>query len=100
MKKMLKQMQEAQAKMMKMQEELAGREVEGSAGGGMVKVKANGRHEVIEVKIDPTVVDPEDIEMLEDLVAAAVNDAQSRADEMIQQEMGKITGGLSIPGLM
>jgi len=100
MKKMLKQMQEAQAKMMKMQEELAGREVEGSAGGGMVKVKANGRHEVIEVKIDPTVVDPEDIEMLEDLVAAAVNDAQSRADEMIQQEMGKLTGGLSIPGLM
>ncbi len=100
MKKMLKQMQEAQAKMMKMQEELALREVEGSAGGGMIKVKANGRHEVIEVKIDPSVVDPEDIEMLEDLVAAAVNDAQSRADEMIQSEMGKLTGGLSIPGLM
>ena len=100
MKKMLKQMQEAQAKMMKVQEELANREVEGSAGGGMVKVKANGRHEVIAVKIDPTVVDPEDIEMLEDLIAAAVNDAQSRADELIQSEMSKVTGGLSIPGMM
>lgn len=100
MKKLLKQMQDAQAKMMKMQEELAGREVEGSAGGGMIKVKANGRHEVIAVKIDPTVVDPDDIEMLEDLIAAAVNDAQARADELIQTEMSKVTGGLSIPGMM
>jgi nucleoid-associated protein EbfC len=100
MKKLLKQMQDAQAKMMKVQEELAGREVEGSAGGGMVKVKANGRHEVIAVKIDPTVVDPGDVEMLEDLIAAAVNDAQSRADELIQTEMSKVTGGLSIPGMM
>lgn len=100
MSKMLKQLQQAQSQMMKAQEELAGKSVEGSAGGGMVKVTANGRHEILAIKIDPTVVDPDDVEMLEDLVTAAVNDAQSRAEEVIRTEMGKLTGGLSLPGMM
>jgi DNA-binding YbaB/EbfC family protein len=98
--KMLKQLQEAQTKMMQAQEELAGKTVEGSAGGGMVKVVANGRHEILSVKIDPSVVDPEDVEMLEDLVGAALNDASSRVDEMIRSEMGRLTGGLGMPGIM
>jgi DNA-binding YbaB/EbfC family protein len=98
--KMLKQLQEAQSKMMKTQEELAARTVEGSSGGGMVKVTVNGRNELVALKIDPTVVDPGDVEMLEDLVTAAVNDAQTRAQEMIRTELAKATGGLSIPGLM
>jgi DNA-binding YbaB/EbfC family protein len=98
--KMLKQLQEAQTKMMQAQEELAAKTVEGSAGGGMVKVVSNGRHEILSVKIDPSVVDPEDVEMLEDLVGAALNDASSRVDEMIRAEMGRLTGGLGMPGVM
>lgn len=98
--KMLKQLQEAHSKMARIQEELASKTIEGSAGGGMVKVVTNGRREVLSVKIDPTVVDPEDVEMLEDLVSAAVNDACSRVDEMVRSEMGRLAGGLSIPGLM
>ncbi len=100
MDKMLKQLQEAQSKMIKAQEELAAKMVEGSAGGGMVTAVVNGRNEVQSIKIDPTVVDPEDVEMLEDLVTAAINDAQTRAHEMMREEMGKLTGGLSLPGLM
>lgn len=100
MSKMLKQLQQAQSQMMKAQEELAAKSVEGSSGGGMVKVTANGRHEILSVKIDKTVVDPDDVEMLEDLVVAAVNDAQTRAEELIRTEMGKVTGGFSLPGLM
>jgi DNA-binding YbaB/EbfC family protein len=97
--KMLKQLQQAQSKMMEVQEELAAKSVEGSAGGGMIKVVINGRHEVLSVKIDPTVVDPEDVEMLEDLVTAAVNDAHTRVDEMIRSEMGRVAGGFPMPGM-
>ncbi len=97
--KMLKQLQQAQSKMMEVQEELAAKSVEGSAGGGMIKVVINGRHEVLSVKIDPTVVDSEDVEMLEDLVTAAVNDAHTRVDEMIRSEMGRVTGGFPMPGM-
>ena len=97
--KMLKQLQQAQSKMMEVQEELAAKSVEGSAGGGMIKVVINGRHEVLSVKIDPTVVDPGDVEMLEDLVTAAVNYAHSRVDAMIRSDMGRVTGGFPMPGM-
>jgi len=95
--KMMKQMQKLQAKMAKLQEELAQRTVEASAGGGAVTVKVNGENEVIEVKIDPGVVDPDDVEMLEDLVLAATNEALRLAREMVAEEMGKLTGGLNLP---
>ena len=98
--RMLKQLQEAQSKMMKTQEELAARTIEGSSGGGMVKASVNGRNELVAIKIDPTVVDPSDVEMLEDLITAAITDAQARAQEVVRAEMAKATGGLSIPGLM
>ena len=96
---MLKQVQKMQKKMMQVQEQLEQQRVEGSAGGGMVTVVANGRQDIIEIKIHPDVVNPDDIEMLEDLVLAAVNQAQQRAQEMMNQEMGELTGGLQIPGL-
>ncbi len=96
---MMKQAQKLQSKMMQMQEELAQRTVEASAGGGMVKVVANGRQQLVSVQIDKEVVDPEDVEMLQDLVQAAVNDALARSQEMANSEMSKLTGGLSIPGL-
>jgi hypothetical protein len=97
--KLLKQAQQVQAKMAEMQERLAERTVEASAGGGMVKIVMNGRHEVLSVTIDPEVVDPSDVEMLEDLVAAAVNEARGRVDEMVRDEMSSLTGGLPMPGL-
>jgi len=97
--KLLKQAQQMQAKMAEMQERLAEKTIESSAGGGMVKVTMNGRHEVISLKIDPEVVDPADVEMLEDLVIAAVNEARSRIDEMVKAEMSSLTGGISMPGL-
>lgn len=95
--KMMKQMQKLQAKMAQLQEELSQRTVEASAGGGAVTVKVNGENEVVEVKIDPGVVDPEDVEMLEDLVLAATNEALRLAREMVAEEMGKLTGGLNLP---
>lgn len=95
--KMMKQMQKLQAQMAQLQEELAQRTVEASAGGGAVTVKVNGENEVLEVKIDPDVVDPEDVEMLEDLVLAATNEALRLAREMVAEEMGKLTGGLNLP---
>lgn len=98
--KMMKQAQQLQAKMMKMQEELADKTVEASAGGGMVKVVANGKQQVVALTIEKEVVDPEDVEMLQDLILAAVNDALARSQEMVSSEMGKLTGGMSIPGLM
>ena len=73
---------------------------EGSAGGGMVTVTANGKQEIVSVKIDPEGVTPDDVEMLEDLVTAAVNDALKRAQQMVSEAIGKITGGMNIPGLM
>jgi hypothetical protein len=96
---MMKQAQQLQSKMLKMQEELAGRTVETSAGGGMVKVVANGRQQVVSITIDREVVDPEDIDMLQDLILAAVNDALAKSQEMVSSEMSKLTGGLNIPGL-
>lgn len=96
---LMKQAQQFQAKMAKMQEEVGNRTVEASAGGGMVSVVANGRQEIISVHIDQEVIDPEDSEMLQDLIMAAVNDALSRARDMMNEEMGKLTKGLNIPGM-
>ena len=96
---MMKQAQKLQAKMLKMQEELAEQTIETTAGGGMVKVVANGRQQVVSIEIDPEVIDPEDAEMLQDLVLAAVNDALAKSQEMVSSEMGKLTGGMNIPGL-
>ncbi|MBF0341245.1 MAG: YbaB/EbfC family nucleoid-associated protein [Magnetococcales bacterium] len=95
----MKQAQAMQQRMAKMQEELAALVMTGHAGGGMVQVVMNGRQEVLQVKIDPSVVTPEDIEMLEDLVAAAFNDAQRKIQEASQASMAQLTGGLKIPGL-
>ncbi|RPJ76571.1 MAG: YbaB/EbfC family nucleoid-associated protein [Desulfobacteraceae bacterium] len=96
---MMKQAQQLQARMLKMQEELGGRTVEATAGGGMIRVVANGRQQITSVHIEKEVVDPEDTEMLQDLILAAVNDALTRSQEMVSSEMGKLTGGLKIPGL-
>lgn len=99
MQKMMKQVQKMQADMAKLQEELADRTVEASSGGGVVTVVANGKQEVISIKIKPEVVDPDDVEMLEDLLLAATKEALRKAQEMVAQEMNKITGGIKIPGL-
>ena len=88
-----------QEQMAKLQEELEQKTVEASAGGGVVTVVANGKKEVTEIRIAPEAVDPDDVEMLQDLIMAAVNEALRQAEEMVQSEMNKITGGLSIPGL-
>ncbi|MCH9007882.1 MAG: YbaB/EbfC family nucleoid-associated protein [Calditrichaeota bacterium] len=90
----LKQAQQMQEKMQKIQDELGDLQVEGSAGGGMVTVTANGRQEIIGIKIDQQVVDPDDVEMLEDLVVAAANQALEKAQEMANNEMGKAAGGM------
>jgi nucleoid-associated protein EbfC len=95
----MQQVKALQDKMAQIQEELASRTIESSSGGGMVSVVVNGRQEVISIKIDPQVVDPQDIEMLQDLIVAAVNDGLRRAQEMAAGEMGKLAGGLNIPGL-
>jgi hypothetical protein len=86
--------------MLKIQEELAEKTVESAAGGGMIKVVANGRQQLVSIRIEKEVVNPEDVEMLQDLILAAVNDALTKSQEMVAAEMGKLTGGLSIPGLM
>lgn len=96
---MMKQVQKMQKQMTDLQNELNEREVEASAGGGAVKVKVNGKKEVLEVLIDKDVVDPDDVEMLQDLILAATNEALRNADEMVSREMQKITGGMNIPGL-
>lgn len=96
---LLKQAQQIHSKITQLQEEMAGRTVEASAGGGMVRIVMNGRQEVISIRIDPEVVNREDIEMLQDLVVAAVNEAIRKSQEMMAEEMKKITGGLAIPGL-
>ena len=97
---LMKQAQKMQNRILQLQEELAARTVEGTAGGGMVMVVANGRQEIVSIRIEREVVDPEDVDMLQDLVLAAVNEALTRSREMVAAEMQKITGGLSIPGLM
>jgi DNA-binding YbaB/EbfC family protein len=99
MNKMMKQVQKMQQDMAKMQEELANKTVEATAGGGVVKVVANGRNELVAVEIKPEAVDPDDVEMLQDLITAAVNEAMRKSQDMVSQEMSKITGGLKIPGL-
>jgi DNA-binding YbaB/EbfC family protein len=96
---MLKQAQKLQSKMLKLQEELAEKTVETTAGGGMVKVVANGKQQLVSLQIEKEVVDPEDVEMLQDLILAAVNDALTKSQEMVSAEMGKLTGGMNIPGL-
>jgi len=96
---MMKQIQKMQQEMEKIQEELANKTVEGTAGGGMVKVIANGKQEVLEIKIDPEVVNKDDVEMLQDLILAAVNQAREKAQEMANEEMSRLTGGLKIPGM-
>jgi len=93
-----------QAKMMQnrlaqIQEEMGNKTVEASSGGGMVTVTANGRQEILSIKIEPEVVNPDDVEMLQDLIQAAVNDVLRKAQELVAQEMAKVTGGLKIPGL-
>jgi nucleoid-associated protein EbfC len=97
---LLKQAQEMQARISKIQDELGQKTVDGSAGGGMVQVTVNGKLSLCGVKIDPSVINGDEKEMLEDLILAAVNDALRKAQEMVSAEMSKITGGLKIPGLM
>ncbi len=96
---MLRQAQLMQKKMAKLQEELKEREVESSAGGGMVTVKATGAQEVRSIAIDPSVMESGDVEMVQDLVLSAVNDALKKAKSMMEEEMGQITGGMNIPGM-
>lgn len=99
MSKMMKQVQKMQADMARVQEELGSKTVEATAGGGMVTVVANGRQEIVSITIDPEAVDPDDVEMLQDLVMAAVNEALRSSKEMATNEMAKVTGMLDIPGL-
>ncbi len=96
---MMKQVQEMQAKMQQMQQELAEMEVEASAGGGMVKVVVNGKSEIQSITIDPEVVDPDDVEMLQDLIVAAIKQATEKAQEVQSEHMSQITGGMNLPGL-
>jgi hypothetical protein len=98
--KMMKQVQQMQKQMEKAQEELAGEEVQASSGGGMVNVTVTGDLNIKSIKLDPEAIDPEDPEMLEDLILAAVNEAMRSAQEMASKKMGGLTGGLNIPGLM
>jgi DNA-binding YbaB/EbfC family protein len=96
---MMKQAQKLQAKMTQLQQALEADRVTGSAGGGMVTVTANGKQEVVQIKIDPQVVAPDDVEMLEDLILAAVNQARENAAALAQEKMQQLTGGLNIPGI-
>lgn len=99
MNKMMKQVQKMQANMLKMQEELSERTVENTVGGGVIKVVANGSQEIVSIDIQPEAVDPDDIEMLQEMILTATNDALQKAKDMVSSEMSKITGGLNIPGL-
>jgi len=99
MKEMMRQAQRLQTKMGQLQSELATKEIEASVGGGMVKAVANGKPEIVSITIEKEVVDPEDVEMLQDLVVAAVNEALGRSKEMVEGEMAKLTGGLKLPGM-
>lgn len=99
MNQMMKQVKKMQEQMMKAQEELGSKTVEGTAGGGVVTVVVNGHKKVQQITIKPEAVDPEDVDMLQDLVIAAVNDALGKVDELANQDLGKYTGGMNIPGL-
>jgi DNA-binding YbaB/EbfC family protein len=94
----MRQAKVLQEKMAKIQEELGEKVVESSVGGGMVVAQANGRQELLSIALEPEVVDPDDIEMLQDLIVAAVNDVLRRSQEMAAEEMGKLTGGMKLPG--
>ncbi len=96
---LMQQAQQFQGRMQQMQEELAKQQVTSTVGGGMVSVTVNGRHQLLNISIDREVVNPDDVGMLQDLVAAAVNDAMGKAQEMIQHETSKLTGGIKIPGM-
>jgi nucleoid-associated protein EbfC len=96
---LMKEAQKLQQQMEKMQAEVAQRKVDATAGGGMVTVEANGKQEIVSIKIDPEVINKDDAQMLEDLVLAACNEALRKSRDMMQQELGKLTGGLKIPGL-
>ncbi len=95
----MKQAQQMQRRMAELQEELEHKKVEASAGGGMVTAVVSGKQQLLELRIDPSAVDPDDVEMLQDLVTAAVNEALKQSQQMAQEEMGKLTGGMNIPGL-
>lgn len=99
MNQMMKQVKKMQEQMLKAQEELGGKTVEGTSGGGVVSVEVNGHKKVMAINIKPEAVDPDDVEMLQDLVMAAVNDAMNKAEELANKDMGKFTGGMNIPGL-
>ena len=96
---MLKQAQQLQSKIFKLQEEMADKTVEASVGGGMVKVTANGKQQLVSVHIEPEVVNPEDLQMLQDLIVSGANEALKKAQDMVSEEMNKLTGGFNIPGL-
>ena len=96
---LMKQAQKLQSKMQELQAELGNRTVSAQAGGGMVEATVNGRQELVSLKIDPEVANPDDLEMLQDLIVAAINEALNRAREMMAQEMSKLTGGMQIPGM-
>jgi DNA-binding YbaB/EbfC family protein len=95
----MKEAQRLQQQMVELQEQVAQKKVEATAGGGMVTVEANGKQELVSIKIDREVVSPDDVQMLEDLVLAACNEALRKSRELMQQELGKLTGGMKIPGL-
>jgi DNA-binding YbaB/EbfC family protein len=95
----LKQAQKLQCKIVKLQDELAEKTIEASSGGGMVKAVATGKQQITSIEIEKEVVDPEDVEMLQDLILAAVNDALEKSQEMVSNEMSKLTGGMNMPGL-
>ena len=97
--KMMKQAQKLQADMLRLQEEMAEKTVETTSGGGMVRVVANGRQQIVSIEIEKEVIDPDDVEMLQDLILAAVNDAIVKSQEMVSDGMSKLTGGMNIPGL-
>ena len=100
MNNLMKQAQKMQKRIVEIQEEMTNLKVEASVGGGMVAAVANGSGELVSIKLSPEVVDPDDIEMLEDLIVAAVSEAHHKSQELMSEEMSKLTGGVKIPGMM
>lgn len=99
MQEIMRQAQQMQKKIAQIQEEMANKTVSASSGGGMVTVTASGSQEITDIQIDPNVVDPSDVGMLQDLVVAACNEALKKAKEMMEEEMSKVTGGMKLPGM-